>query len=240
MDVIKTGRTHLMDAVPLTVGQEWSGWAQQLRTALTRIRASEPGLLELAAGGTAVGTGLNAPSDFSRDIASRIAALTGHPFVTAPNKFSALGSLDAMVAAMAAVRGLAVALLKVANDMRWLASGPRCGLSELILPANEPGSSIMPGKVNPTQQEAMVMVCIQGDRRRQCRGICRQPGELRVERDASDHHQQLLAFGTHSRRCLRQLAKVLDRGHEAQPQAHRRDGRPLIDAGYRAESRHRV
>jgi fumarate hydratase class II len=161
MDVIKTGRTHLMDAVPLTVGQEWSGWAQQLRTALTRIRASEPGLLELAAGGTAVGTGLNAPSDFSRDIASRIAALTGHPFVTAPNKFSALGSLDAMVAAMAAVRGLAVALLKVANDMRWLASGPRCGLSELILPANEPGSSIMPGKVNPTQQEAMVMVCIQ-------------------------------------------------------------------------------
>jgi fumarate hydratase class II len=161
MDVIKTGRTHLMDAVPLTVGQEWSGWAQQLRTALTRIRASEPGLLELAAGGTAVGTGLNAPSDFSRDIASRIAALTGHPFVTAPNKFSALGSLDAIVAAMAAVRGLAVALLKVANDMRWLASGPRCGLSELILPANEPGSSIMPGKVNPTQQEAMVMVCIQ-------------------------------------------------------------------------------
>src|SRR6202789_1413912 len=161
MGVIKTGRTHLMDAVPLTVGQEWSGWAQQLRTALTRIRASEPGLLELAAGGTAVGTGLNAPSDFSRDIASRIAALTGHPFVTAPNKFSALGSLDAMVAAMAAVRGLAVALLKVANDMRWRASGPRCGLSELILPANEPGSSIMPGKVNPTQQEAMVMVCIQ-------------------------------------------------------------------------------
>ena len=161
MDVIKTGRTHLMDAVPLTVGQEWSGWAQQLRTALTRIRASEPGLLELAAGGTAVGTGLNAPSDFSRDIASRIAALTGHPFVTAPNKFSALGSLDAMVAAMAAVRGLAVALLKVANDMRWLASGPRCGLGELSLPENEPGSSIMPGKVNPTQQEAMVMVCIQ-------------------------------------------------------------------------------
>src|ERR1700689_306254 len=161
MGVIKTGRTHLMDAVPLTVGQEWSGWAQQLRTALTRIRASEPGLLELAAGGTAVGTGLNAPSDFSRDIASRIAALTGHPFVTAPKKFSALGSLDGMVAAMAAVRGLAVALLKVANDMRWLASGPRCGLSELILPANEPGSSIMPGKVNPTQCEAIVMICIQ-------------------------------------------------------------------------------
>jgi fumarate hydratase class II len=161
MDVVKTGRTHLMDAVPLTVGQEWSGWAHQIRDALARIRASEAGLFELAAGGTAVGTGLNAPPHFSRDIAKKIAELTGYPFVTAPNKFAAQGSLDAMVAAMAAVRGLAVALMKVANDMRWLASGPRCGLGELLLPENEPGSSIMPGKVNPTQQEAMVMVCIQ-------------------------------------------------------------------------------
>jgi fumarate hydratase class II len=160
-DVVKIGRTHLMDAVPLTVGQEWSGWARQIRDALTRIRESELGLFQLAAGGTAVGTGLNAPSDFSRAIAAKIATLTGYPFVTAPNKFTALGSLDAMVAAMAAVRGLAVALMKVANDMRWLASGPRCGLGELRLPENEPGSSIMPGKVNPTQQEAMVMVCIQ-------------------------------------------------------------------------------
>src|SRR5216683_4065136 len=161
MDVVKIGRTHLMDAVPLTVGQEWSGWAHQIRDALTRIRASEPGLFELAAGGTAVGTGLNAPPNFSRDIAATIATLTGHPFVTAPNKFAAQGSLDAMVAAMAAVRGLAVALMKLANDMRWLASGPRCGLGELLLPENEPGSSIMPGKVNPTQPEAMVMVCIE-------------------------------------------------------------------------------
>jgi fumarate hydratase, class II len=160
-DVVKTGRTHLQDAVPLTVGQEWSGWAHQIRDALTRIRQSETGLLELAAGGTAVGTGLNAPANFSREIASKIAELTGHPFVTAPNKFAAQGSLDAMVAAMAALRGLAVALMKVANDMRWLASGPRCGLGELVLPENEPGSSIMPGKVNPTQCEAMVMVCIQ-------------------------------------------------------------------------------
>jgi fumarate hydratase class II len=160
-DVVKTGRTHLMDAVPLTVGQEWSGWAQQIRDALARIRASEAGIFELAAGGTAVGTGLNAPPDFSREIAATIATLTGHPFVTAPNKFAAQGSLDAMVAAMAAVRGLAVALMKIANDMRWLASGPRCGLNELLLPENEPGSSIMPGKVNPTQQEAMVMVCIE-------------------------------------------------------------------------------
>ena len=160
-DVVKTGRTHLMDAVPLTVGQEWSGWARQIRDALERIRASEAGLFELAAGGTAVGTGLNAPPEFSRDIAATIATLTGRPFVTAPNKFAAQGSLDAMVAAMGAVRGLAVALMKIANDMRWLASGPRCGLNELLLPENEPGSSIMPGKVNPTQQEAMVMVCIE-------------------------------------------------------------------------------
>ena len=160
-DVVKIGRTHLQDAVPLTVGQEWSGYVQQLRNALAGIRRAEGGLHELAAGGTAVGTGLNAPPGFSREIAAKIAELTGYPFVTAPNKFAAQGSLDAMVAAMAAVRGLAVALMKIANDMRWLASGPRCGLGELILPENEPGSSIMPGKVNPTQQEAMVMVCIQ-------------------------------------------------------------------------------
>ena len=160
-DVIKTGRTHLMDATPLTVGQEWSGWARQIRDALSRISASQGGLFELAAGGTAVGTGLNAPPGFGAAIAEQVAKLTGQPFVTAPNKFAAQGSLDAMVAAMAGLRGLAVALMKVANDMRWLASGPRCGLAELLLPENEPGSSIMPGKVNPTQCEAMVMVCIQ-------------------------------------------------------------------------------
>src|SRR5258705_13895392 len=160
-DVVKTGRTHLQDAVPLTVGQEWSGYAGQIRDALARIRASEAGLFEPAPGGTAVGTGLNAPPHFSREIAARIAELTGRPFLTAPNKFAAQGSLDAMVAAMAAVRGLAVALMKIANDIRWLASGPRCGLGELVLPENEPGSSIMPGQVNPTQEEAMVMVFIQ-------------------------------------------------------------------------------
>src|SRR5438132_3807281 len=158
--IVKIGRTHLPDAVPLTVGQEWSGYAHQLRDALARLRASEAGLFELAAGGTAVGTGLNAPPNFSREIAAEIARLTSYPFVTAPNKFAAQGSLDAMVAAMAALRGLAVALMKIANDMRWLASGPRCGLGELLLPENEPGSSIMPGKANPTQCEAMVMVCI--------------------------------------------------------------------------------
>jgi fumarate hydratase class II len=160
-DVVKIGRTHLEDAVPLTVGQEWSGYAHQIREALAGVRRSEEGLYQLAAGGTAVGTGLNAPPNFSREMAARLAELTGRPFVTAPNKFAAIASLDAMVAAMAALRGLAVALMKVANDMRWLASGPRCGFGELTLPENEPGSSIMPGKVNPTQCEAMVMVAIQ-------------------------------------------------------------------------------
>jgi fumarate hydratase class II len=161
MGVVKTGRTHLQDAVPLTVGQESSGYAMQVRDAMARIEACLGGLYKLAAGGTAVGTGLNAPKGFSVEMARTIGELTHRPFVTAPNKFAAQGGLDAMVAAMAGLRGLAVALMKIANDMRWLASGPRCGLGELLLPGNEPGSSIMPGKVNPTQCEAMVMVCIQ-------------------------------------------------------------------------------
>ena len=161
MDVIKVGRTHLEDATPLSVGQEWSGWAAQLRACITEIERSREGLYELALGGTAVGTGLNAPKGFSKNVAAKIAELTGKPFITAPNKFMAQGSLDAMVRASAALRGAAVALMKIANDMRWLASGPRCGFGELKLPANEPGSSIMPGKVNPTQCEAMVMIAIQ-------------------------------------------------------------------------------
>jgi len=160
-DVVKIGRTHLEDAVPLTVGDEWSGWAAQLRDAAENVRKSMTGLFRLAAGGTAVGTGLNAPPGFAEEIAAKIAELTARPFQTAPNKFAAQGSLDAMVTAMAALRGVAVTLMKIANDMRWLASGPRCGLAELVLPANEPGSSIMPGKVNPTQCEAIVMISIQ-------------------------------------------------------------------------------
>ncbi len=160
-DVVKIGRTHLQDAVPLTVGQEWSGYAQQLRDALGEVLHARKGLLELAIGGTAVGTGLNAPPGFSLQMAEKIAELTGVPFVTAPNKFAALASLDSMVRASAALRGVAVALMKIANDMRWLASGPRCGLGELELPQNEPGSSIMPGKVNPSQCEALVMIAIQ-------------------------------------------------------------------------------
>jgi fumarate hydratase, class II len=160
-EVVKIGRTHLEDAVPLTVGQEWSGYASQIRDALARVEDSLDGLYRLAAGGTAVGTGLNAPPRFAEDIAAKIAELTKLPFVTAPNKFAAQGSLDATVNAHAALRTLAVSLMKIANDMRWLASGPRCGFGELILPANGPWSSIMPGKINPTQCEAMVMICIQ-------------------------------------------------------------------------------
>jgi fumarate hydratase class II len=161
VDVVKIGRTHLQDAVPLTVGQEWSGWTTQLSDARDRLERALEAAHELAAGGTAVGTGINAPEGFGEAIAAKLAELTGLPLETAPNKFAAQGSLDAMVAVSAGLRGVAVALMKIANDMRWLASGPRAGLHELKLPANEPGSSIMPGKVNPTQQEAMVMVCLQ-------------------------------------------------------------------------------
>jgi fumarate hydratase class II len=161
VDVIKLGRTHLQDATPLTVGQEWSGYAAQLEGALAHLRHATDGLYALALGGTAVGTGLNAPQGFGEKAAAEIAAMTGHPFVRARNLFAAQGSLDGMVAASAALRSLAVALMKIANDLRWLGSGPRAGLHELNLPENEPGSSIMPGKVNPTQQEAMVMVCIE-------------------------------------------------------------------------------
>jgi fumarate hydratase class II len=159
--IVKIGRTHLMDAVPLTLGQEFSGYVAQLDQGLQRIEAALPELYELALGGTAVGTGLNTHPDFAVKSAEQIAALTGFPFVTAPNKFAALAAHDGIVAMSGALKSLATALMKIANDMRWMGSGPRCGLGELILPANEPGSSIMPGKVNPTQCEAMTMVCVQ-------------------------------------------------------------------------------
>ena len=160
-DVVKIGRTHLEDAVPLTVGQEWSGYAAQLAACIDDVRHAREGLLELAVGGTAVGTGLNAPAGFSLDVAAEIAKLTGVPYVTAPNKFAALASHDALIGLHGAVKLLATSLMKIANDVRWLASGPRSGLGELVIPENEPGSSIMPGKVNPTQCEAMKMVCAQ-------------------------------------------------------------------------------
>jgi fumarate hydratase class II len=160
-DIVKIGRTHLMDAVPLTLGQEFSGYVAQLDDDRRRIESVLPSLYELALGGTAVGTGLNTHPRFAELSAKKIAELTGLPFVTAPNKFAALASHDEFVMASGALRTLAVSLMKIANDIRWLGSGPRAGLAELILPANEPGSSIMPGKVNPTQTEAMTMVCVQ-------------------------------------------------------------------------------
>lgn len=159
--IVKIGRTHLQDAVPLTLGQEFSGYVAQLKACLKRIKASLPDLYQLAAGGTAVGTGLNSHPKFAKAVAQEIAKETGFPFVTASNKFANLAAHDAIVAASGALKSLAAALMKIANDVRWLASGPRCGIGEIILPENEPGSSIMPGKVNPTQCEAMTMVCVQ-------------------------------------------------------------------------------
>jgi fumarate hydratase class II len=158
-DVVKIGRTHLQDATPLTLGQEFSGYVAQLDYARRGLEQALPELYELAQGGTAVGTGLNTHPKFAEEVAQQIATLTGQPFVTAPNKFAALAGHEAMGKASSACRTLACALMKLANDVRWLASGPRCGIGEITIPENEPGSSIMPGKVNPTQCEAMTMVC---------------------------------------------------------------------------------
>lgn len=160
-DVVKIGRTHLQDAVPLTVGQEMSGWASLLERDIDRLQLAVDGLHDLAIGGTAVGTGLNAPPGFAEMTAAKIAGLTGLPFRSHPNKFAALSAHDELLFAHGAVTTLAASLLKIANDIRWLASGPRCGLGELLIPENEPGSSIMPGKINPTQCEAMTMVAVQ-------------------------------------------------------------------------------
>ncbi|MEC8425206.1 MAG: class II fumarate hydratase, partial [Myxococcota bacterium] len=160
-DIVKIGRTHLQDATPLTLGQEIGGWVAQLDHALSAIRASLPQLREIALGGTAVGTGLNTHPMYAERVAVHISNYSGHAFTSAPNKFAGLAGHDAFVFASGALKQLAVACMKIANDVRWLASGPRCGIGELIIPANEPGSSIMPGKVNPTQCEAMTMVCAQ-------------------------------------------------------------------------------
>ncbi|WP_413738921.1 class II fumarate hydratase [Sodalis sp. RH21] len=160
-DIVKIGRTHLQDATPLTLGQEISGWVAMLDHSLIHIEQSVPHLCELALGGTAVGTGLNTHPEYAVRVAKALAELTGHPFVTAPNKFEALAACDALVHGHGSLKGLAASLMKIANDVRWLASGPRCGIGEISIPENEPGSSIMPGKVNPTQCEAMTMLCCQ-------------------------------------------------------------------------------
>jgi fumarate hydratase, class II len=159
--IVKIGRTHLQDATPLTLGQEFSGYVSQLDHGLAHVEASLPHLYELALGGTGVGTGLNTHPEFAVRVAAELAQLTGLPFITAPNKFEALAANDALVHAHGALKTLAASLIKIANDIRWLASGPRCGIGELRIPENEPGSSIMPGKINPTQSEAMIMLCCQ-------------------------------------------------------------------------------
>ena len=161
VDIVKIGRTHLQDATPLTLGQEISGWVAQLEHGERHIKAALPHLYELALGGTAVGTGLNAPKGYAEGVAQALAATTGYPFITSPNKFESLASCDGLVHAHGSLKTLAASLMKIANDVRWLASGPRSGLGELSIPENEPGSSIMPGKVNPTQCEAMTMLCAQ-------------------------------------------------------------------------------
>jgi len=160
-DIVKIGRTHLQDATPLTLGQEFSGYAAQLAHGQQHLKAALPHLCELALGGTAVGTGLNAPAGYAEQAAAELARLTGLPFVTAPNKFEAMASCDALVHAHGVLKTLAASMMKIANDVRWLASGPRSGIGELSIPENEPGSSIMPGKVNPTQSEAVTMLCCQ-------------------------------------------------------------------------------
>ena len=160
-DIVKIGRTHLQDATPLTLGQEFSGWVAILEHNLRQLELSLPHLSELALGGTAVGTGLNTHPQYAVRVAQELATLSGQPFVTAPNKFEALATCDALVHAHGALKGLAASLMKIANDVRWLASGPRCGIGEIAIPENEPGSSIMPGKVNPTQCEALTMLCCQ-------------------------------------------------------------------------------
>jgi fumarate hydratase class II len=160
-DVVKIGRTHLQDATPLTVGQEFSGWASLLERDIERLKMATKGLYDLAIGGTAVGTGLNAHPEFAERAAKKIAELTGLPFKSHPNKFASLSAHDEIIFAQGALETLAASFMKISNDIRWLASGPRCGLGELIIPENEPGSSIMPGKVNPTQCEAMTMVAVQ-------------------------------------------------------------------------------
>ena len=160
-DIVKIGRTHLQDATPLTLGQEFSGWVAQLDHGEKHLRAALPHLYELALGGTAVGTGLNAPKGYAEGVAAELAQITQYPFVTSPNKFESLASCDALVHAHGALKTLAASMMKIANDVRWLASGPRSGIGEISIPENEPGSSIMPGKVNPTQSEAVTMLACQ-------------------------------------------------------------------------------
>jgi len=232
-DVTKIGRTHLMDAVPLTLGQEFSGYVAQLTADIERIEQTLPGLYELAAGGSAVGTGLNTHQEFGPRVAKVIADMTGLPFVTAPNKFAALAAHDALVFAHGALRTLAVSLMKIADDLRWLGSGPRSGLGELQLPENEPGSSIMPGKVNPTQSEAMIMVGIQviGNDVAVTTGGSRGNLELNVCKPVIAYNvMQSIALMTDACRCFREFAVEGLKPDYEQIERHLRSSLMLVTA----------
>ena len=238
--IVKIGRTHLMDAVPLTLGQEFSGYVEQVKRGRGRVERAMPDLHELALGGTAVGTGLNAPPGFAERVAAWVARLTGHPFVSAPNKFEALAAHDAILEASGALKTLAAALMKIANDIRWLGSGPRSGLGELRLPENEPGSSIMPGKVNPTQCEALTMVCARVFGNDTAITVAGASGnfELNVFKpvliDSLLQSIRLLADG------MNQLHRALRHRHRSGRRADRRAGAALPHAGDRPQPAHRL
>ena len=238
--IVKIGRTHLMDAVPLTLGQEFSGYVAQLDADLKRIDAVLPDIYELAIGGTAVGTGLNTHPEFADRTAAKIAELTGLPFVSAPNKFAALAAHDALVMASGALRTLACSLMKIANDIRWMGSGPRCGLGELRLPENEPGSSIMPGKVNPTQSEAMTMVCLQviGNDTAIAAAGTQGNFELNVFKPLIIHN--LLHSITLLANACVSFTEFCVAGHRAGPRTDRGLRRQLADAGHRAQPAYRL
>ena len=209
-DVVKIGRTHLQDAVPLTFGQEFGGWASLLERDIKRLEQALDGLYDLAIGGTAVGTGLNTHPEFAERAAKKIAELTGLPFRSHGNKFAALSAHDEIVFAQGAMETLAASLMKISNDIRWLASGPRCGLGELSIPENEPGSSIMPGKVNPTQCEAMTMVCVQVHGATAAVGFAGLAGQLRTQCLQAGDHLQLSALGHADLRRLPRIRGIHD------------------------------
>ena len=239
-DIVKIGRTHLQDAVPLTFGQEFGGWASLLERDIKRLQQALDGLYDLAIGGTAVGTGLNAHPEFAERAAKKIAELTGLPFRSHPNKFAALSAHDELVFAQGAMETLAASLMKISNDIRWLASGPRSGLGELIIPENEPGSSIMPGKVNPTQCEAMTMVCVQVHGATAAVGFAGSQGnfELNVYKPVID--LQLPAFGHADHRRLPRIRRVHDQGHRGGSRQSGRESEELADAGDRADPKDRL
>ena len=239
-NIVKIGRTHTQDATPLTLGQEFSGYTQQVENGIARIELTLPMLMELAQGGTAVGTGLNAPAGFAERVADRIAAITGLPFTSAPNKFEALAAHDAMVFCHGAINTVAASLFKIANDIRLLGSGPRSGLGELALPENEPGSSIMPGKVNPTQSEALTKVCVQVFGNNATITFADSQGhfELNVYNPVMAYN--FLQSVRPARRRGDLLHRQLRRRHRAAARQHQGGPRPLADAGHRARPEDRL